>query len=68
MLAQVNGFQYGGKIGAGHFEGNQPTYVFPVALKEVIRARFPQEQDAVPRPDPEGNEVRAIITIIQALL
>ena len=41
-----------------------------MALKEVIRARFPQEQDAVPRPDPEGNEVRAnlIITIIQGLL
>jgi len=32
-----------------------------VALKEVIRARFPQEQDAVPRPDPEGNEVRATL-------
>ena len=63
-------FQCDGKIGADHFEGNQSTYLFLVALQEVIRARFPQEQDAVSRPDPKGNEVCAtlIITIIQDLL
>ena len=50
-------FQYGGKVGAGHFEGTQPTYVFPATIKEVVRARFPEEQDTVPKPDPEGSMV-----------
>ena len=33
-------FQYGGKIGTGHCEGNHPTYLFPVAIKEVTRVHF----------------------------
>ena len=53
----VVGIKYGGKVGAGHFEGTQPTYVFPVAIKEVVRARFPEEQDTVPKTDPEGSMV-----------
>ena len=51
-------FQHGGKIGTGYFEGNQPTYIYPAALKDVVRARFPEELDRVPKPDPEGETVR----------
>ena len=68
-------FQYGGKIGTGHCEGNQPTYLFPVAVKEVTRVCFPQEQDvcfpqeqdAVSRPDTEGNGIHETLIIIQDL-
>ena len=60
-------FQYGGKIGTGHCEGNQPTYLFPVAVKEVTRVCFPQEQDAVSRPDTEGNGIHDTLIIIQDL-
>ena len=31
--------------------------MYPSALKDVIRARFPEELDTVPKPDPEGNTV-----------
>ena len=51
-------FSASGKVGAGCFEGNQPTYVFPAALKDVVRARFLDELNVVSKPDPEGEMVR----------
>ena len=39
---------------------NQPSYIYPAALKDVVRARFPEELDTVPKPDPEGDTVRYI--------
>ena len=47
--------------GAGHFEGRQPSYIYPEALKAVVRARFRDEQATESKPDPEGSSVRTSI-------
>ena len=54
-------FQYGSHVGAGHFEGRQPSYVYPEALKAVVRARFPDEEATESKPDPKGSSVRTCI-------
>ena len=55
--------QYGAHVGAGHFEGSAPTYIFPEALKAVIRARFPDELTAEESPDPTGSSVHVHLYI-----
>ena len=53
--------QYGSHVGAGHFEGSHPSYIYPEALKAVVRARFPDEQATESKPDPEESSVRTSI-------
>ena len=54
-------FQHDSHVGAGHFEGRQPSYIYPEALKAVVRARFPDEEATESKPDPEGSSVRTCI-------
>ena len=49
--------QYGSHVGAGHFEGSHPSYIYPEALKAVVRAHFPDEQATESKLDPEGSLV-----------
>ena len=54
-------FQYGSHVRAGHFEGCQPSCIYPEALKAVVRACFPDEQATKSKPDPEGRLVSTSI-------
>ena len=45
----------GGKIGQGHFMEERPTYLYPLELKSLVKARFPE--DLQDRPDPSGSSV-----------
>ena len=49
--------QYGSHVRAGHFEGSHPSYIYPEALKAVVRAHFPDEQATESKLDPEGSSV-----------